>query len=190
MATTVTVRGATVAAAPAPAPPGSAAGNTQGAQALLATLTPGGKVPASWQHVSAAAVAEDHAPYTVTHQAAGNSSGTGRITWQETISAGVGIPGVNVPIPGSTHTVTREWDFSWTSDGTVTNSHDNTTSGGQNNGTYGFWGTLFGWADALGGILSALLSGAFWRAVGIGALGVGLGVVGIVLLYKSSGQTN
>lgn len=45
-------------------------------------------------------------------------------------------------------------------------------------------GGLFGWAEALGRLLSRLIDPAFWRRIGIGALGVVLVVVAVVLLAR------
>ncbi len=54
----------------------------------------------------------------------------------------------------------------------------------------GVFGTLFGWAEALGKLLSTLISVAFWRRLGIGALGLALAVAGIIVLVKDSAPTS
>lgn len=47
-------------------------------------------------------------------------------------------------------------------------------------------GALVGWADALGRFLSALISPAFWRRVGIGAAGIALVVLAVVYLNRGN----
>jgi hypothetical protein len=45
---------------------------------------------------------------------------------------------------------------------------------------------VFGWADALGRFLSALISPAFWRRVGIGAAGIALVVLAVLVLNRGN----
>lgn len=48
----------------------------------------------------------------------------------------------------------------------------------------GVGGSLLGWTEALGNVLSNLLSGDWWKRIGIGLLGIAILVGGLVIMFK------
>lgn len=52
------------------------------------------------------------------------------------------------------------------------------------NAVFGAGGKLLGWTEALGRLLSNLLSGDWWKRIGIAVLGIAVLVIGFVLMFK------
>jgi hypothetical protein len=187
VATTVTVRGATVAAASNPG--GVPSGDAAGATLFYRTFVPGTTVPTAW--LGMRTVTTKSSPtkaYSL--DIFPNTDGSGRVAVGFFDSRGI-FQELDATYDAGGHV---------TSGPTVTNDTSNPTTPPIQPGGPGIGGayqtgkslvtTVRAWADGLGAFLSVLTSGNFWKAVGIGAAGVGIGLVGVFILYKSSSLSN
>jgi hypothetical protein len=152
-------------------------GTTEGAAALLASLTAlGASVPAAWKTGSGKDI---HGAYEVDHNASSDGSGIGSIEWTEQVKTTISIPGIWPGVSGTKY-IGGQMNFAWNTAGVVTGTSAPTPV----TSTPITAPTLL---QQIGNALSdigIIFTAQFWKRVGEILLGVTLLVIGFIVLLK------